>query len=353
MSGSERVLNPGLKKLGSVRRKPVGMSEDPAVTFELLHQQKSLPLLITPAVDDLDLTDWAAANLELIERCIQRHGGILFRGFGVSTAAKFDEFIRAVSTELVEYREPATPRTHVGGSVYTSTDFPPAQRIFMHSENSHCMSWPLRLFFFCDTPAERGGETPIADTRRIYERMDKTIRDKFLEKKIMYVRNFGDGLALPWQAVFNTDDRAEVERYCRGHMIEATWKDRNRLRIRYVRPAVTEHPGTKELVWFNHVPLFHIDNVEPEVRRSLLAQFKEEDLPYNAYYGDGSRIETSEIETICDVYRHETALFQWRPGDILMIDNMLAAHGREPYEGAQRRILVGMAEPVTINADQE
>ena len=173
MGGMQRVTKPGQKKPGDVRRKTVSVSQDQAVSVELLQQEKSLPLVIRPAVDELNLVAWAGSNLEMIEAYIQRHGGILFRGFDITTAAEFDQFIRAVSTELAQYQEPATPRTHVSGSVYTSTDFPPAQRIFMHNENSHCPSWPLRLFFFCDTPAEQGGETPVADSRRIYERMDR------------------------------------------------------------------------------------------------------------------------------------------------------------------------------------
>lgn len=169
----------------------------------------------------------------------------------------------------------------------------------------------------------------------------------------MYVRNFGDGVALPWQAVFNTNDRSEMEAYCHRHRIEVTWKDENRLRIRYVRPAVTRHPRTGETVWFNHVPLFHIENVQPEVREALLATFKEEDLPYNAFFGDGSRISASEMHEICEVYRREMVFFQWQPKDILMIDNMLTAHGREPYVGSQRRVLVGMAEPTTLSSVEQ
>ena len=36
-----------------------------------------------------------------------------------------------------------------------------------------------------------------------------------------------------------------------------------------------------------------------------------------------------------------------------MIDNMLTAHGREPYVGSQRRVLVGMAEPTTLSSVEQ
>lgn len=345
---------PPLKKPGGDRLK---LPTRKAVTFDGGAQVTVGPLcagkpgvIIRPASGEVDLTSWAAGRLDFLEKLLCEHGAILFRDFGVRTAAGLDEFVKAVSHELAEYQEPATPRTHVSGSVYTSTDFPPDRRILLHNENSHCPSWPLRLFFACMTPAEQGGETPIADSRKVYQRIDPRIRERFIEKGVMYVRNFGPRLALPWQAVFNTTRKNEVEAYCRRHDIEAEWHDAERLRIRYVRPAAATHPRTGDVVWFNHVPLFHVSKLDPVVRRALLEEFKEEGLPYNAFYGDGSPIEGEDLEAVCEVYRQEQVAFTWRRGDVLMIDNMLTAHGREPFVGAERKILVGMAEPVRLAA---
>ena len=44
------------------------------------------------------------------------------------------------------------------------------------------------------------------------------------------------------------------------------------------------------------------------------------------------------------VYLAEKIIFPWRDGDVLMLDNLLCAHGREPYAG-KRRVLVSMAKP--------
>jgi hypothetical protein len=44
-------------------------------------------------------------------------------------------------------------------------------------------------------------------------------------------------------------------------------------------------------------------------------------------------------------YRRETVSFPWQKGDLLMLDNMLVAHARDPFSGP-RRVLVGMAEAV-------
>ncbi|HEX3559479.1 MAG TPA: TauD/TfdA family dioxygenase [Pyrinomonadaceae bacterium] len=346
MSNSESSGNLRAKGPGHIRRKAVSVEAGSPVTFTRLREDQRLPLVVLPDGDDVELVAWAKVSRELIEASLLKHGGILFRGFDITTAAALDAFIKVVSTQAAAYQEPTSPRTHVSGNVYTSTDYPPAERILLHNENSYSASWPLRLFFCCVTPAEQGGATPVADSRRIYRRLDPRVRERFIQKQVMYVRNFGDGLAIPWQSVFNISDRAEMEQYCWQRGIEVKWKDENRLRIRYVRPAVATHPRTHDTVWFNHVLLFHIGMREPAVREALLNAFAEDDLPYNVFYGDGSRIEADDLATVSAAYDQETVSFDWRTGDVLMLDNMLAAHGREPFVGSRRRILVSMADPV-------
>jgi alpha-ketoglutarate-dependent taurine dioxygenase len=193
------------------------------------------------------------------------------------------------------------------------------------------------------TPPTQGGETPIADCRKVFERIDPKVRQRFIEKGWMLVRNFGDGLSLSWQSVFQTEDRSAVEAYCRQAGIETEWHG-DRLRARQVRRAVAQHPATGEMVWFNHAAFFHVSTLESSTREVLLAGLAEEDLPNNTYYGDGSPIELSALDEIREAYRIEMVSFAWQPGDILMLDNMLVAHGRNPYAGP-RKILVAMSEP--------
>src|SRR5262249_33911890 len=155
--------------------------------------EQSLPLLMQPVVDNIDLISWATNNQRLIEKQLLEHGGILFRGFPLSRVEDFEKFVTGVSGDPLEYRERSSPRSQVSGNIYTSTDYPAEQSIFLHNENSYQQSWPLRILFFCKTAPQRGGETPIADVRKVYQRIDPAIRNTFERKKVMYVRNFGDG----------------------------------------------------------------------------------------------------------------------------------------------------------------
>ena len=326
----------------TVRRKPFSVVRESLVTIEPQKGEESLPLVMRPSVEGVDLVAWAPSNREFIKAQLLKHGGILFRNFNISSPSEFERFATACSDELLPYREPSSPRTLVRNNIYTSTDYPADQSIFLHNEHSYRHTWPLKIFFFCLEPPAQGGETPIADCRKVFKRIDPKIRRRFIEKGWMLVRNFGAGLSLTWQSVFQTEDKSAVEAYCREAGIETEWRG-ERLRTRQARQAVAQHPSTGEMVWFNHATFFHVSTLEPSTREVLLGGLEEEDLPANTYYGDGRPIEHSVLEEIREAYRRETVSFAWQEGDILMLDNMLVAHGRNPYVG-RRRILVAMAE---------
>ncbi|MBD0266254.1 MAG: TauD/TfdA family dioxygenase, partial [Tolypothrix sp. Co-bin9] len=334
---------PGIKKLPTLKRQTISLDQTELIKTEFFSDEKTLPLVIKPNVEGVNILNWAISNQALIETELSKYGGILFRNFNVNGVSGFEQFIQIVSGNLLEYKERSSPRSHVSGNIYTSTDYPANQSIFLHNENSYQHTWPLKIFFFCVTAAQQGGETPIADVRKVYQRISPQVKEKFSQKQVMYVRNFGKGFGLPWQTVFQTTNRDQVEEYCHKNGIEAEWIENNGLRTRQVRQAVTKHPKTGEIVWFNHAAFFHISTLESKIRESLLAEFPESDLPQNTYYGDASPIEPTILEEIRSAYQQETVTFPWQEGDILMLDNMLTAHGRKPFSGS-RKVVVGMAE---------
>jgi alpha-ketoglutarate-dependent taurine dioxygenase len=303
---------------------------------------EGLPLVLEPRLKGVDLLAWAASSIKEIEARLHERGGLLFRGFEVGGVEVFERFMRVTSGALLEYTYASTPRTSVGGGVYTSTEYPAHLPIPLHNEMSYSRSWPARVGFYCQRAAERGGETPVADSRRVLTLISPSVREAFASVGVMYVRNYGEGLDLSWEQVFKTESRAEVEEFCRRSGIEYEWKGGGRLRTRQVCQATARHPQTGEEVWFNQAHLFHVSALEAPLRERLLSQFKEEDLPRNAYYGDGSPIEEAALEEVRAAYAEASVKFNWAEGDILLLDNVLAAHGREPYAGA-RSILVGMA----------
>lgn len=301
-----------------------------------------LPVLITPSMPGESLLDAQHRLRSDIESMVSTVGGVLLRGFDVPSVEDFRAFAAGFGHPLLSYDFGSTPRTEVGGGVYTTTEYPAHQSIPLHNEQAYTRMWPMKAWFHCVTPAAEGGETPIADSRAIYRRMPAAIRDRFAPG-IIYVRNFGD-FDVPWQKVFNTESRDEVEAFCRKAAIRWEWKPDGDLRTTQLCQAIETHPVTGELVWFNQAHLFHISNLQPEVRESLEELLGIENVPRNTYFADGSPIPDAMLDDVRAVLDAETVSFLWEKGDVTMLDNMLIAHARSPFKGP-RKVVVAMAEP--------
>lgn len=333
----------GIKHINPQKITPVVLSSAKLVKIARLRSDSELPLLIQSTDSNLDLSDWISSNLDYIETNLMKFGGILFRNFSIKKQTDFLQILKSTSVELMNYLEGATPRIELGDKIYTSTEYPASQSIALHNELSIAANFPLKIWFFCLQPSEKGGATPICDVRKVYQQLNPQLIKRFIERKWMLVRNYGNGFGLSWQASFHTNSKQVVESYCRENAIEFEWKSNNRLRTFQVRPAIVKHPKTGETAWFNHIAFWHISTLESELRKMLLMNFQEEDLPYNTYYGDGSSIDASVIDEICQSYKKETVYFSWQKGDLLMLDNVLVAHGRDSFSG-NRKVLTAMGE---------
>ncbi|HEU4408799.1 MAG TPA: TauD/TfdA family dioxygenase [Polyangiaceae bacterium] len=302
------------------------------------------PLVIEARAEGLDLGAWARENRARLDGALDRHGGVLLRGFRVEGPAGFAAFARASAGEPLPYLERSSPREPIEGNVYTSTSHPAEQAIFLHNEQSYNLTFPGRILFHCVTPAASGGATPVACVRRVLGELPRALVDRFVARGYLYVRNFGGGLGLSWQEAFQTADRAEVEAYCRANQIEARWLGGDRLRTSQRRPAVARRPRTGELAWFNHATFFHVTTLGPELAGRLRSLYAEDEMPNNTFYGDGSPIEPEALEALRAAYLRAAVSVPWRQGDCLLLDNVAMAHGREPFAG-ERAVAVAMAEP--------
>jgi alpha-ketoglutarate-dependent taurine dioxygenase len=323
----------------------VDLSTFNPVRESLLADDQRLPLVIEPSSAYVDLGEWLRGNREYLEAKLALHGGILFRGFGLKTPQEFERAAASICTELfAEYGD--LPREDVAGKVYTSTPYPEDKAILFHNESSHLSSWPGKINFFCITVANEGGATPIVDCRKVYGDLNPAVRDKFASTGVLYVRNFCEGLDVSWERFFGTQDRSAVEAACTRQGMTCEWTNSGALRVKQRCAAVLRHPKTGEMSFFNQVQLHHVHCLDPDVRQSLLAIFKPEDLPRQVYYGDGSIIEDSVMDHIGEIYEKHAVRFQWKQGDLVSLDNVLTAHARDTYTGP-RRIVVALGDMVS------
>jgi alpha-ketoglutarate-dependent taurine dioxygenase len=289
-----------------------------------------------------DLVSWLTAlGPDRLTALLTDRKALLFRGFGVTA-----ESVEAVLEHLVPGRLPYvhgnSPRTKVGGNLYTSTEYPRQYTISMHNEMAYAHRWPARLTFFCETAADRGGATPVLDGELWLTALDPEVREAFAGG-LCYIQNLHDGFGFgkSWQETFETDDRAAVEKFLGESAAEWEWGSEG-LRITQRRPATVRHPVTGAEVWFNQADQFHPAGLGDRTAAELYEILEPEEFPQYVTFADGSPIPDAYVEHIQRRALELAVDVPWRPGDVLLIDNVLVAHGRRPFEG-ERRVLVAMS----------
>ncbi|WP_162889989.1 non-ribosomal peptide synthetase [Streptomyces olivoreticuli] len=338
-SAPGRAGRRGPGALRGIRPTKVAVASDDVVVREPLRDGADLPLVLRPARADVDPVAWARTHRTRLDADLERHGALLFRGFAVTDPDALERFASVFVDDLFG-ENGEHPRAALGGNVYTPVFFPPEEKLLWHNENSFNDEGPTRIWFCCARPADSGGETPVVDSRAVHRGLDPALREEFTAKGVMYVRNYGTGLGLDWRDVFRTGDRAEAEARCARQGLRYEWYG-NRLRTTAVRPAVLRHPRTGEWSWFNQAQHWHTACLSTEVRQSLLSAMAPEELPRSCRFGDGTAIPDEAMREILRIYQELEVSFPWERGDVLLLDNILAAHARNPFRG-ERELLVAM-----------
>ncbi len=289
------------------------------------------------------LLSWCEANRSMLGKLLCQHGALLFRGFDVPDALAFNTFARAQGAPLQNYVGGDSLRSEIGDKIYTSTEFGSDEELYLHNELSYAGWHPSHVFFYCKIPPTRGGQTTIADGRELFKAMKPTVSEKFAERGVAYVQNLhsGEGQGKSWQQTYETDDRDKVEEHCRQHNVEFRWTAHG-LWTRKVTDAVISHPVTGETAWFNQADQFHAFAPSVRIDPALSRETEMELLPCHATYGDGSEISLDDLNEVRRTYIEVEVLYDWQSQDVLMLDNLIAAHGRKPFEG-EREILVAMS----------
>src|SRR2546430_578810 len=293
-----------------------------------------------------DAPGWAAEHRDALRAVIAEHGSLLIRGLRLRDAAETEAVFRRLGS-LMSEKEAFAPRRRFSDGVYSSSKWPPNQPMCMHHELSYRLEFPGLMLFACLVAPTDRGATPVADSPTVLHALPKELIERFERVGWLLIRNYNNEIGASFAEAFGTDDRRAIESYCSANAIKFEWQPDGALRTWQRRSAVVHHPGTGQRCWFNQIAFLNEWTMDPEVREYLLDIYGEDGLPFNTRFGNGDPIGADVVQSINEVYEANTARERWQAGDLMLMDNVRTAHGRDRFEGS-REVLVAMADAVHL-----
>jgi alpha-ketoglutarate-dependent taurine dioxygenase len=319
-------------------------SSSPSLLLDVDLQPGKPPMLRAEATGDP--ARWVAGHRDALRATSAEHGSLLVRGLGLRDAADTEAVFRRLGSLMTD-REAFAPRRRYSPGVYSSSKWPPNQPMCVHHELSYGLEFPSLMLFACLVAATDGGATPVADSPAVLHALPTELVERFERVGWLLIRNYNDDIGASVAEAFGTDDRRAVERYCRANAITFEWQPDGGLRTWQRRSALVCHPRTGQRCWFNQIAFLNQWTIDPEVREYLVDVYGEDGLPFNTRFGDGEPIGADVVQVINEVYEAHTARERWQAGDLMLVDNIRTAHGRESFEGP-RDVVVAMADAVPL-----
>ena len=281
------------------------------------------------------------------------------RNCGVKSPEEFRSVITMIlGSKPIDYRGEGSRHQVIEG-VYTSTEAPSEYKIPLHHELSCTKNPPRYISFYCEVePLAETGQTILAKTESVNSAIASipTLWEAFDGKTLRYISRHPCAGSLfckinpthkPWQEMFETNDPLEVERICKEEGFEYEWSS-EWIEVRRLIPALRQADEHFPFsYWFNQAHLYHPN---PRMHGGYLKDFfvhliyiDPSTRPYDIAFADGSEIPQEVIYEIYDILDSQTIKFNWKEGDVLILDNFKMMHGRAPYKG-KRRILAALTQ---------
>lgn len=309
-----------------------------------------------------EFCSWLAGIGGSLPAVLANYGAIILRGTGVCQAADFQRAVEPVLPKLRDYVGGTSPRQHVVGKVMTATQLPPDWSVLLHQEMAYLQNPPAYICFFCQVPAAGGeGQTLLADMRKLGARLDKTVWQRCVSQGIRLRRtlpaarnaHLKPGIPKSWPEVLQVQTRAEADRVLKSKGWDFDWHGDETLVLWHeVVPACRVHPLTGTAVWCNQAHFYppvcmmewaSEDNRTHDFDAIRLARSNHPELLDNMCYGDGTTIPDAEALHIYKAIKSLEFELELQRGDILLIDNLLSAHGRRARV-ADRQLFVLIAD---------
>ncbi|KAL2862214.1 uncharacterized protein BJX67DRAFT_391485 [Aspergillus lucknowensis] len=320
-----------------------------------------LPLALKPSPDSSVTLDAAISTIKHLQRTktlttlLARHGTLLFRGLPITSAADFSAFAHAFGYKPHEIIGIVVDRPLLAPNVAPANEAPKEVRIYNHNESPQVPHAPEYIFFYAQKAPTVGGETPISSSLELFARAQREIPEfidllveKGIQSRVTYKtqRQYVGGSTLRQafgKEILDGDDEetqrrkieAQIARYGRGEYTTFEWgvdgeDGARQLVLTHQLPVVRTQPGTNLPTLFTGLAAYYRNTVEAQKRsgagRKNVAQ---------QCFGDGTPIPEEYLAALARITEEIRVLHRWEEGDVLVYDNIIAQHGREPWEGEQ------------------
>ncbi|MDG4797036.1 TauD/TfdA family dioxygenase [Micromonospora sp. WMMD1082] len=279
-----------------------------------------------------DAVDWVCDHRVELRQRLAAAGVVHLRGLALDTPARFAAVVGALVRRCPR-REPFAPRPRVLGEVYGAPTWPAYRDMCPHNEQSHALEFPAILLLAHPAGLVSSGQTLLADGVETLSRLSSRVREAFLTRGWMLVRNFRPYVGMGWGQAFEVATVAEVEAYCAAQGIGHEWLPDGTLRTRQARSSTFVHPDTGSPAWFNQIAFLSEWSLQPDERDVLVGAYGRDGLPFNTCYGDGEPVPAEDLVAVQEAIDASTVRVSWTPGDLLVVDNVRMAHGRTAHHG--------------------
>jgi len=313
------------------------------------------------------LKAWIKKNEDILKIKLSTVGGLLFRGFDIDSPEKFEVIAKAIEPNLCKTHDfDDGARTWLTDYIYEASlgsiikDQIP---LSFHNEDAFVPYVPSTIMLCALEPSAYGGETLLADCRKVFQSFPKDLQEKFLGFSVKSSFSMEDSIFL-----VNTHlpkNVKAIQHLAQKYGATNVYRVGDfRTRFTFVIPTVIHHENTKEPIWFSRVhqavTLSRIVDIwhSYKYRKSILSllegfmvmvktifnhywlklkSYKTPEDQKNLYtFSNGTPIPLRDQFKICSSYWKNAVIEPLNAGDVIVLDNRLVTHGRLPYKGKRR-----------------
>lgn len=352
-TGSRRVARASVEKrdLGETMPDcpPTLWNADNIDLANLPDVNEEFPLFVDASEVDVKTGEeetYFEANRETIREQLTKHGVLVFRNFDLM---KDKEGFRTWYESL--QLNPCLDPIHTSGlrafvgkkdAVYEAVNKKglAGHLVGMHNESTFVKTATFGAFVCFHPASDGGGEFLIVDGAKIIKDMDPAVLKRIVDRKVRisvsnldlnFVNVFPDGLQSSVRNVLsNLIFKVVAPKFDMDleMVYNADSSNPNRLQaIEHAQSPINTHPVTGKPVWF-----CNIHNHSRYLRDRRPCTVPEVGMT-DVYYGDLGRIPPEDVDHINEVMERNIVPIMMGPGDVVLIDNYRALHGRNTFKG--------------------